>query len=160
METAVWVITALLMVAGLLGSVLPVLPGATLIFAAAVLNRVLLGAEQSVGWWTIAVLGILMLASFAVDLLAGAAGARWFGASRYGAVGGLLGTVAGLAFLPFGLIVGPLAGAVLGEIIGGKRLAEAGRSGTGAVVGTIGATLAKASLALSMILLFAVMATR
>ena len=86
------------MLVGLIGTVVPLLPGSVIILAAAVLHRLLLGAEKSVGWWTLIALTVLMLLSQALDIISGSIGAKWFGATRWGAIGGILGGVVGIFF--------------------------------------------------------------
>ena len=154
MNTAWWVFTAFLMVLGVLGTVLPLLPGTTIILAAAVLHRVILGAEKSVGYWTLGALLTLTLLSYAIELLSGALGAKWFGATRWGALGGILGTVAGLFFGLPGLVLGPLLGVLLGELLGGKGLLPAGKSTWGTFLGTTAGMIGKLAVAVAMVAWF------
>jgi uncharacterized protein YqgC (DUF456 family) len=154
MNTAWWVLTAFLMLLGVLGTVLPLLPGTTIILAAAVLHRVILGAEKSVGYWTLGALLTLTLLSYAIELLSGALGAKWFGATRWGALGGILGTVAGLFFGLPGLVLGPLLGVLLGELLGGKGLLPAGKSTWGTFLGTTAGMIGKLAVAVAMVAWF------
>jgi uncharacterized protein YqgC (DUF456 family) len=154
MNTVWWILTVFFMVLGVLGTVLPLLPGTTIILAAAVLHRVLLGAETSVGPWTLGALLTLTLLSYGIELLSGALGAKWFGATRWGALGGILGTVAGLFFGLPGLILGPLLGVLLGELLGGKGLLPAGKSTWGTFLGTTAGMLGKLAVAILMVAWF------
>ncbi len=154
MNTLWWTITLLLMLVGLVGTVVPLLPGTTIILAAAVLHRLMLGAGQSVGWWTIGALSALTLLSFAVELLSGSIGAKWFGATKWGAIGGIIGGIVGLFFGLVGIFVGPLVGVLVGELLGGKGLLPAGKSTWGTLIGTTAGMLAKVGLALAMVALF------
>ena len=149
-----WLFVVILFAVGLVGAVLPILPGTTVILAAAVIHRVMLGPEKSVGWTTIMILAGLTLASYAFDFLGGYFGAKYFGATRWGAGGAILGAIAGIFFGFAGLIAGPVIGALAGEIIGGKRLIEAGRAGWGSLLGNLGGMLAKLIIALAMIVIF------
>ncbi|MGV3532552.1 MAG: DUF456 domain-containing protein [Chthoniobacteraceae bacterium] len=151
MDYVWWTVTILLMLIGLAGTVLPLLPGTTIILAAAVLHHLLLGAEKSVGWWTIAGLAGLTIISYAVDFFSGVAGAKYFGATRWGAIGGLLGAVVGLFFGIIGVFVGPLIGVLLGELLGGKELLPAGKSTWGTVLGTTAGIIVRFGIALVMI---------
>ena len=81
MELFWWLIAIVMMAAGLIGTVLPIFPGTTIILAAAVIHRVMLGPEKSIGWWTIGVLILLTLISYALDFASGYFGARHFGAT-------------------------------------------------------------------------------
>lgn len=149
-----WTITLLLMVLGLVGTVVPLLPGTTIILAAAILHRVMLGEAQSVGWWTIGVLTTLTVVSYALDFMSGALGAKWFGATRWGAFGGILGAIVGLFFGIIGIFVGPLIGVLLGELLGGKGLLPAGKSTWGTLLGTTAGIVARLIIAVLMIGLF------
>jgi uncharacterized protein YqgC (DUF456 family) len=134
-----WIVTLCLMLAGLIGCVLPILPGHLLMFIGAVGHRLMLGREDSgLEWWSFVVLALLMTISQTFEFLSGAAGARWFGGTRWGAAGALIGGIVGLFFFPFGLLLGPLIGAVLFEMIfAGKTTRPATVSGVGSVVGTL-----------------------
>jgi hypothetical protein len=156
MELFWWVITIVLFAVGLIGTIAPVLPGTTIILAAAVIHRIMLGPEQSIGWVTIIVLVLLTLATYALDFLAGYFGAKHFGATKWGTFGAILGALVGLFFGILGLFVGPVIGAIAGEFLAGKRLVDAGRAGWGSLLGNIGAMLAKLVIALAMITIFLV----
>lgn len=142
------------MAVGLIGTVLPVFPGTTLILGAAILHHVMLGAEKSIGWWTIAGLVLLTLASYAIDFAGGLLGARRFGGTRWGMLGAFAGALIGLFFSLPGLLLGPIIGAVAGELIGGKRLVAAGRAGWGTLLGNLAALLGKLVIAFAMVAWF------
>ncbi len=154
MITLWWTITLLLMAVGLVGTVLPLLPGTTIILAAAILHRIMLGPAHSIGWWTIGALSALTLLSFAVELLSGSLGAKWFGATKWGAIGGIIGGIAGLFFGLIGVFVGPLIGVLIGELLGGKSLLPAGKSTWGTLLGTTAGMLAKVGIGLAMVAWF------
>ena len=151
-----WTITLSLMFAGLIGTVVPLLPGSTVILAAAVFHHFMLGREQSVGWWTIGGLTVLTVLSYVLDFVSGSVGAKWFGATRWGAIGGILGAIVGLFFGIIGIFVGPLVGVLLGEILGGKELLPAGKSTWGTLLGTTAGMIGKFLIALIMIAWFLV----
>ena len=117
-------LTLILMVVGLLGSVLPGLPGVTLIFLSALVYATLTDF-RSVGAAILVVLFIFAAIAFVADFVATSYGARRFGASNWGTVGGAIGGIAGaligLLFLGigslFGLILGTIAGVFLGEYL-------------------------------------------
>lgn len=135
---AAWFVTACLLLSGMVGCVLPVLPGHLIILIAAVAHRLMLGAESGLRWWSFVVLVLLLAISQMFEILSGAAGAKWFGGTRWGAAGALVGSIAGLFFLPFGLLLGPLIGAFAGEIaFAKKQTRHAAISGVGSVVGTL-----------------------
>jgi hypothetical protein len=155
METLWWAVTLILMLAGLVGTVVPLVPGAILIFSGALVNAIAVG---TIGWGTVLLLLVLMLMAQAVDFLSGAAGAKYFGASRWGAIGGVLGAVVGIFFGLPGLLLGPLIGAVGGELLAGRGLLPAGKSGWGTFLGATAGLVAKVILGLLMVAVFAVSA--
>lgn len=151
-----WLVTICLLVAGLAGCVPPVLPGHLIILIAAVAHRLMLGREGSgLEWWSFLVLALLLAASQAFEIASGAAGSRWFGGTRWGAVGALAGSIVGMFFLPFGLLLGPLIGAFAAEMLFAKKKPTfAASSGVGSVVGTLAGMAVKIIVGLLMILWF------
>ncbi len=154
MEIFWWLFVVVLFAVGLIGTIVPVLPGTTIILAAAIVHRLVLGAEKSIGWKTIVVLVLLTLVSYVFDFLGSYFGAKYFGATKWGALGAVLGMVVGLFFGIIGLFAGPVIGAIAGEFIAGKRMIDAGRAGWGSLLGNVGATAAKLIIGLAMIGIF------
>lgn len=153
-----WLFAIVLMAVGLLGTLLPVVPGAIIILAAAVIHQIMLGTEKSLGWWNVAVLLVLTLLSYALEFASGYFGAKRFGATKWGAFGAMLGAIVGL-FFPFpGLIVGPVVGAIAGELVVGKRLVSAGRAGWGTLLGNLAGMVGKLTIGLVMVSWFLVTA--
>lgn len=152
---AVWLLVSFLMLAGLFGCVLPGLPGTPLIFAAAVLHKVLL--PQYLSWWVIALLGALTLLSIGLELLLPALGSKKLGATNWGIFGASVGALIGIFFGPFGLLAGVFLGAVLAELVFAKQaLIPAAWAGVGATAGMMVSVAGKVVLALTMLTLFAV----
>jgi uncharacterized protein YqgC (DUF456 family) len=154
MELFWWFFTILLFAIGLVGTVLPFVPGTTVILAAAIIHRIMLGADNSVGWACIAILILLTLASYGLDFLGGYFGAKYFGATRWGTLGAVMGAIVGLFFGIPGLFIGPVIGALAGEFIAGKKMIDAGRAGWGSLLGNLGGMFAKLAIALAMIVIF------
>ena len=154
MELFWWFFTITLFAVGLIGTILPVLPGTTIILAAAIIHRLMLGADKSIGWKTIVALALLTLLSYVFDFLGSYFGAKYFGATKWGTWGAVLGALVGLFFGLIGLFVGPVIGAIAGEVIAGKRMIDAGRAGWGSLLGNVGAMLAKLIIGLAMIMIF------
>jgi uncharacterized protein YqgC (DUF456 family) len=154
MELFWWLFTVVLFAVGLIGTVVPVLPGTIIVLAGAVIHRIMLGAEKSIGWKTIVVLVMLTLLSYAFDFLGSYFGAKYFGATRWGAFGAIVGALIGLFFGLIGLFVGPVIGALAGEFIAGKRMIDAGRAGWGSLLGNLGGMIGKLVIALAMITIF------
>ena len=151
--TAVDVVVALLMAAGLVGAVVPVLPGAPLIFAGALLHAFTTDF-QTLGVGRLTILALLALAASVLEHVAGALGARKFGGSRAAVIGAIIGAVAGLAWPPFGLLLGPLVGAIVGEFLRTRELATSVRAGIGSALGVIGGVVSHLVLAIVMVALF------
>jgi uncharacterized protein YqgC (DUF456 family) len=154
MELFWWLFTIVLFAAGLIGTVLPIIPGTTIILAAAVIHRMMLGAEKSIGWSSIAVLVLLTLATYALDFMGAYFGAKYFGATKWGMFGAIFGALIGLFFGIIGLFVGPVIGAVGGEFIAGKKMIAAGKAGWGSLLGNLGGMIGKLIIALVMITIF------
>lgn len=161
MDSSLWlyVLAGALIVVGLLGSVLPVLPGMPLIFGGMLLAA-WVGDFQIIGGWTLLILGLMSLAALAIDFIASALGAQRVGASGKAVLGAALGTLAGLPFAIPGLLIGPFAGAVLGEMIHRQAydraaFGDAAKIGAATWIGmAVGAAL-KLAVAFAMLGIFA-----
>jgi len=154
-QTILYMLAALLALVGLAGTIVPALPGLPLVFAGMLLAAWADGFEQ-VSVWIIVLLGLLTLVSFAVDFWATAHGARRVGASRKAVLGAVIGTFAGLFFFPVGLLVGPFAGALIGEMLHGREWRQATKVGFGTWIGVVLAVVLKLGLAFAMIGIFAI----
>lgn len=154
MELFWWLLVIVLFAVGLIGTVVPVFPGTTVILAAAIIHRWMLGPEKSIGWRALGVLVVLTLASYAIDVVSGYFGAKYFGATRWGTFGAIVGALVGLFFGIVGLFIGPVLGAIVGEFIAGKRMIDAGRAGWGSLLGNLGGMIGRLIIALAMILIF------
>jgi uncharacterized protein len=149
----IWALAVMLVVVGLAGVVLPGLPGTVLIFAGLLLAAWADGFVR-VGVGIMIVLGVLTVATYFVDVVAMALGMKRLGASRRAMAGAALGTLAGLFFGLPGLVVGPFAGAVLGELTANNDLRGAGRAGIVAWLGFLIGTVVKVTLAFAMVGIF------
>jgi uncharacterized protein YqgC (DUF456 family) len=148
-------LAAIIVIVGLIGLVLPAIPGSPLVFVGLLVAA---WAEDFtyVGPWTIAMLALLGLLTYGVDLWATMFGAKKFGASRRAIIGAVIGGVVGL-FLGFpGVLFGPFIGAVIGELLAQRNLRQAARAGFGATIGLVLGAAIKIALAFSMIGVFLV----
>lgn len=145
-----WILAGVIVVAGLVGTIVPALPGIPMIFAGLVLLAWSTGFEP-VGWGTIGVLGALTVVSILIDFLASALGAKRLGASPRAFWGASIGAIVGIFFGLPGIILGPFVGAVSAELIAGHGALQAGRSGYGAWLGIILGTAAKLAIAFLML---------
>ena len=154
MNTVALIITVIIFVVGLLGTVLPVLPGVMLIYAGMLLYGFMTGfATLDVYFFVLQgiVVGIVIL----VDYVASAVGTKLSGGSKQAAIGAVIGTVLGLIFMgPLGIIVGPFLGAIAVELSRGAPPARAVRVGLGTLIGTLGGTVIKLGAAVAMIVYF------
>jgi uncharacterized protein YqgC (DUF456 family) len=107
-------VALLVMLAGLVGSIVPVLPGTPLVLAAAVGHRLYFG-QTSVSNFVLGILVALTLISLLFDFLAGMLGAKKIGATWRGMTGAVIGGIIGLFFSLPGIILGPFLGAMLFE---------------------------------------------
>ena len=148
-----WLLAALIVIAGLAGTVVPALPGVPLVFLGLFVGAWVDGFD-TVGWGTIGLMAALTLVAVIVDFVAGAAGARYLGASPRAFWGATAGAIVGLFFGIPGMLLGPFIGAVLGELSGGRGMVQSGRAGVGAWLGMVVATALKLALAFLMIGLF------
>ena len=153
LEVAIWALSLSLMLVGLVGVVVPMLPGTLLILLGAVVHKLLLPQELSwmavgfiAGFWALSV-----LADFGGVLL----GTRWFGGSKWGVAGAGGGAFIGLFFSLPALILGTILGAVAAEKFVAKKTGrESLRAGAGAAVGFVISTVARLACAVVMIALF------
>ena len=150
-----WLIAVILVVAGFAGMLLPALPGAPLLFAGLWLAA-WIEDYNYVGGFTLVLLAALAVFTYIVDFIAGAFGAKRFGASKWSIVGATLGAIIGLFFGIPGVLLGPFVGAVIGELLVQRNLRAAGKAGVGASLGLIIGTAAKLALAFSMLGIFTV----
>lgn len=153
MSLLIGLLALLLVLAGLVGLVLPALPGPLLLFAGLWMAA---WAESfaHVGAVTLVLLGVMAALASLADFIAGAFGARRYGASARSVTGAALGAVVGIFFGLPGLLLGPFIGALLGELSARRGLLAAGRAGWGATLGLLIGTAAKVALGLSMLSLF------
>lgn len=152
----IWLLTGALMLTGFVGTVLPVIPGPLIIFVAAVLH-LFLHPASGITWWCIAIMAIILVISTAVDFLSGAVGAKWFGGSRWGVAGVILGGIVGLFFGLVGVLIGPIIGGFMGEwFFAKKELRPAVKATWGSVLGTTVGLVVRLFLSAGMIAVFLV----
>jgi len=154
METALmFAAAAALVLAGLAGTVLPLLPGILLVFAGLFVAAWAEGFAR-VGAVGLSIIGFLAALSFLMDFLATLLGAKRAGASPLALAGATIGAIVGMLFGIPGLILGPFVGAVGGEFIARRRLPDAAKVGLGTWLGLLFAAVAKIVIAFLMIATF------
>ncbi|ALN92031.1 MULTISPECIES: DUF456 domain-containing protein [Lysobacter] len=154
LDTFYYILAGVLVVIGIVGTVLPALPGLPLVFAGMLLASWVSGFEK-VGGVALVVLGLLTVLSMGIDFAATAMGAKRVGASKLAIIGSVIGTFAGLAFGLVGVFVGPFVGALVGELIHTRQLSQATKVGVGTWIGIVVGTVLKFGLAFAMVGLFA-----
>jgi uncharacterized protein YqgC (DUF456 family) len=147
----VFVITVFLVLSGVVGSVIPGVPGPLLIFVAAVFEWWFM--PKFVSPWTLGLFALLSALSFVADWLFAAIGAKAFGGTRWSLIGAPLGALFGLPFGLAGLLLGAVLGAALAEaVMAGRKAPQALKAGLGAGLGVLAGTAARAVLSLAMAL--------
>jgi len=144
-------LAVLLGLAGIVGSVMPALPGPPLAYIGVLLLHFSRGGDVFSNT-TLIVLGLVTVAAIVLDYALPAMGAKLYGASRYGVIGSAVGMLVGLIFGAFiGMMLGMFLGAVIGEYIAGKKTGQALRSGTASFMGGVAAMALKLSLCIVML---------
>ena len=151
-----WVIGAICTVTGLSGLLLPVVPGAPILFLG-----LLFGAWAEdfryIGVWTLLILAGMAGLTYVVEFAASILGVRKYGGSRRAMAGAVLGGIVGLFLGIPGILLGPFAGAVIGELSLQRSLDQASRAGFGTVVGLAIGVAGKLAVGIAMIGLFVLM---
>ena len=154
MEIALYLLSALLILGGLAGTVLPVLPGIPMIFGGIWLAAAIDGYRHLGPGWLLAI-GLLGALGVAVDFAAAAMGAKRVGASPRALWGASIGTVIGMFLGIPGLVFGPFAGALIGELSAGTSVLRSAHVGAGTWFGLLAGALVKLVISLLMVGLFA-----
>jgi uncharacterized protein YqgC (DUF456 family) len=150
MTVILWLLASTLIVIGMVGTVLPVLPGATLAFVGIVLAA-WIDDFTRIPLWLLVAFGVLTAIAWAVDYLAAVAGAKKVGASKLALIGAGIGTLAGIFTGLWGLLFMPLAGAAIGEYIAQRDLRRAGRVGVATWLGLLLGTAIKVAIVFAMV---------
>ena len=148
--TALIILCSILMVVGLLGVVLPVLPGIPLAWLGLFIYALGTGFER-ISIATAVVFFVLMLLTLALDFVAPMLGAKKYQASKFGTIGAFLGFTVGIIVFGFwGIILGPFIGALLGELLAKRKPKQALGSALGAFLGLVAGALFKIIVILVM----------
>ena len=131
-EALAYGMAVLLFAVGVVGCVVPILPGPLAAYAGFLC---LLGTPHAPGWRTTVAMGAVSLAVTVSDSLIPGWGAKKFRCSKWGVLGSVAGALIGVFFFPIGLVAGPFLGALAGEMLAGRRLTAAAWGGVGAVTG-------------------------
>jgi uncharacterized protein YqgC (DUF456 family) len=138
-----FILTMIIMLFGLAGTILPMIPGLPIMWAGAFLYALLTGFEK-IGWTYLGIFALLTAITTLLDYVANLYGAKKMGATRWGLAGAFLGMLVGLfAGGLIGILLGSFIGAILGELLAGRKGTEALMAGVGTFLGFLGGTLLK-----------------
>lgn len=151
--TLLWVLCVALIVLGLAGTVLPLLPGTVLVWGGIVVGA-WIDDFSRVSTTTVMVVSVLALLAWALDYVAGLMGAKNVGASKQALLGAAAGTVVGLFMGLVGVLFLPLVGAAIGEYVARKDHNRAVKVGVATWVGIMVGLIAKVVLAFIMVGIF------
>lgn len=142
------------LVIGLLGCILPMLPGPPLAYVGLLLLHATEYAQFSSTqlWSCLFAVVVVQILDYITPIL----GSKYSGGTKWGNWGCVIGTIMGMFFLPLGIIIGPLIGAIAGELLGGRGLSQAMKAGLGSLVGFLLGTVVKLLLCGYLVYLFIV----
>ncbi len=150
---AIWIISLVCIAIGLIGTVIPIVPGTMMIYAGIAV----------IGWWsdfeiigipTLIITGLLVVLSLVIDFFASVVGAKRVGASSLALWGATLGSFIGMFFLIPGIVLGPFIGAFIGEFIAQNKTSQATKVGLGTWLGLLVGTVIKVGISIAMIGVF------
>ncbi len=155
MTPLLWVASLSLVGIGVVGILLPAVPGTPLIYIGLLLAAWADGFQYvSIG--TMIFLGILTLVAFIADFVSGSLGAKRAGASREAVIGAFIGAIVGISFGFVGVFFGPFIGALIGEFIARRNIEQAGVVGIATWLGFILGVGVKLMLAFAMVGIFVI----
>jgi uncharacterized protein YqgC (DUF456 family) len=133
MDILLYVVALVVVLIGLIGCIIPAIPGPPISFIGLLIVHWTKSTEVSSDllWIT----GVAMVVVTVLDYVVPIWGTKKFGGSKYGTWGSMIGLIVGLFFGPIGIIIGPFLGAFVGELIYGRTQEDAFRSGLGSFIG-------------------------
>ncbi|MBQ9076390.1 MAG: DUF456 domain-containing protein [Muribaculaceae bacterium] len=141
MEYVLVVLAVLCLVTGIAGCIVPMIPGPPISYCGLLCLHFTDAVEFSAV--SLLVWGALVIVTIVLDYVIPSLGTRYFGGSKWGTWGCVIGTFAGLFVLPWGIILGPFLGAFIGELIGQRGAQTALKSGIGSLIGFVLGTFMK-----------------
>ena len=152
-EALIVIIGLILHGIGIMGCIVPGIPGPLVSYASLFLFFLLPGQEM--GWVGLVIWGLFAAITTALDLVVPVLGAKRFGSSREGIIGGTIGIIVGLFFFPpLGIILGPLIGTIAGDMIAGGNFSKALNSGIGSLLGFVVGTSIKLVYCIAILIFF------
>ena len=157
MEYFLLILGFILMLVGIIGSILPALPGPPISWVGILMLYLCEGI--SINYWILAVTLLIAVIIGILDYIIPAKGTKYFGGSKYGIWGTNIGLVVGIfAPIPFGFLIGPFVGALVGELIyNSQEKGRAFKAATGSFIGFLAGTFMKELVSLLFLGLFFVL---
>ena len=154
MDLILVIIGFILCIVGLIGSVLPVLPGPPLGWLGLLFLEITIAIPTN--YWFLGITFVIAIGIFLLDYMMPAISTKKFGGSKAGAVGAVLGLIIGLISpIPFGFLIGPFFGAFIGEIVFNKTKGpQALKSALGSFLGFLASTIMKLTISLVFLGIF------
>jgi len=141
MDIFLLILAGLCMLLGIIGSIIPGLPGIPLAYVGLWIAQATERVDFT--WQMLLIWGIVTVVVQVLDFVIPAWGTKRYGGTPYGVWGSTIGVFVGLFFGAIGVIAGPLVGAILGELVSGKKWREAVRAGWGSFIGILFGTVLK-----------------
>ena len=156
MNSFLLIISVILIITGLIGSFIPIIPGPiTSWFGLFTLSQIQNFPNNNTLLITTFVIGITI---FILDYFIPIIGSKYFGGSKYGIIGTSIGLLIGLLSpVPFGIIIGAFLGALIGEILAGKQLSEGIKPAMGSLIGIITSSVIKFFTAVSFLVIYIIL---
>jgi len=147
------IVGVILMIVGILGSFLPVLPGVPISWIGLLVLH--LAPSIQMNYWLLGITLVIAILIYALNLIIPAMGTKRFGGSKAGMIGATIGLVIGLiAPIPFGVLIGPFVGAFLGEIINKSNSKSALRAAFGSFIGFLASSFMEFIIAFGFLILY------
>ena len=152
MDIFLLILSFAIMIVGIIGSVIPVLPGPLSSWIGLFLFSMI--SDVQVNTTLLVTTFIIALIVFILDYILPIYTSKKFGASKYGIIGASIGTIIGLFIPPFGIIIGAIIGAVSGELLLNKNFKKSFKAGVGVFLGLIVSGLSKALISTVYLVLY------
>jgi len=153
MDLILMLVGGILMVVGILGSFLPVLPGVPVSWLGLLVLH--LAPSIPMNYWLLGVTLVIAILIYALNLLIPAMGTKRFGGSKFGMIGATIGLIVGLiAPVPFGVLIGPFIGAFIGEIINKSNSKSALKAAFGSFIGFLASSFMEFVIAFGFLILY------
>ncbi len=150
LHITLWIIAIALIVVGLVGTVVPVIPGLVMIFAGSWLAA-WIDNYQNISITALIIIAVLAIIGILMDWVGQSLGAKRAGASKLGIIGCFIGTICGILVGIWGIIFMPLLGAAIGEFIDRQDMIKSGKVGLATWVGMIVTVVVKLAIAFTMV---------